>query len=388
MIGQVIEGQYQGSTVYRYPEKNVLYIQTQEGKRITLSKQNVISIENISDQYSDVQGRVLMVLWNDFETSILQLGTTTENSKKSYTPESKPVQEEVGKIENTARQRGKRQKKKSLLLPLLCVLVIILIAILMVILFVPKGHDHKWISADCLNPEKCEICGETRGEPLGHTIGETENDLSVCARCGKPMEQISQAEKVDPIGETTSENVVESPASQTEQPAGQGERSSMLYDSNGNRRSAFDFADAYGTYISDCFIQTFDCPLFVVKDIDSPIDAYFIKNSASTSTTMIVFTEEGEAIPESGTFDQVNMLGSITTEADVSNFAFYTAAMIYAVDPSIGDISKCAEMAVEMIQDITLGGDSVERTINGITYSYSGTEMTENTAMYIFFVRI
>lgn len=382
MIGQVIEGQYQGSNVYRYPEKNVLYIQTEEGKRITLSKQNVISIENISDQYPDVQGRVLMVLWNDFETSILQLGTAVPNTKKSYTPENKPLQEKVGKIESTVSQRKKQQKKKSLLLPLTCAVVIILVVILTVILFLPKGHDHKWIPADCLNPEKCEVCGETRGEPLGHTIGETENDLSVCARCGEPMEQISQSEKVDSIGETTSENVVESSPSETEQPVDQEELRSLLYDSQGNPVSAFDFADAYGVLVSGIYAELLDTYIFVVKDEDSSINSYFIKNSSSTSTTMILFTEEGEAIPESGTFDLVSVIGSVANESDMRDFILYTAVMIYAVDPSIGGIATCAEMAGEMIKDITLGGDAVECTINGIRYSYDGIELKENMVLY------
>ena len=40
MIGKVIEGRYAGARVNKIPEKNVLYVQTEDGSKIALSKTN------------------------------------------------------------------------------------------------------------------------------------------------------------------------------------------------------------------------------------------------------------------------------------------------------------------------------------------------------------
>ena len=49
MIGKVIEGRYVGSGVYKLPEKNVLFIQAEDGTKIAISKNNVISIDDITE---------------------------------------------------------------------------------------------------------------------------------------------------------------------------------------------------------------------------------------------------------------------------------------------------------------------------------------------------
>lgn len=41
---------------------------------------------------------------------------------------------------------------------------------------------HKWSEATCTEPRKCTVCGETDGEPLGHTT-----DSGKCGRCGKEI---------------------------------------------------------------------------------------------------------------------------------------------------------------------------------------------------------
>ena len=74
MIGKVIEGRYVGSGVYKLPEKNVLFIQAEDGTKIAISKNNVISIDDITEQYLANGNKVMMVMWNDFETSIIQYG--------------------------------------------------------------------------------------------------------------------------------------------------------------------------------------------------------------------------------------------------------------------------------------------------------------------------
>lgn len=85
MIGKVIEGRYTGASVHKLPDKNILFIVTENGNKVALSKSNVISIDDITEQYSSDYRKVLMVMWNDFETSILQLGITPQNKPVNNT---------------------------------------------------------------------------------------------------------------------------------------------------------------------------------------------------------------------------------------------------------------------------------------------------------------
>lgn len=84
MIGKIIEGRYVGSEVHKHPERNVLYIQTQEGQKVALSKNNIISMDDVSSQYPSVGSKTMMVIWNDFEISILQFGNVTNNAVKEH----------------------------------------------------------------------------------------------------------------------------------------------------------------------------------------------------------------------------------------------------------------------------------------------------------------
>ena len=45
MIGKVIEGRYAGASVNKLPDKNVLFIQTEDGTKIALSNNNAISMQ-------------------------------------------------------------------------------------------------------------------------------------------------------------------------------------------------------------------------------------------------------------------------------------------------------------------------------------------------------
>lgn len=72
MIGKVIEGRYEGASINKLPDKNVLFIQSEDGTKVALSKKNAISIDDVTDQYPSYGRKVMMVMWNDFETSILQ----------------------------------------------------------------------------------------------------------------------------------------------------------------------------------------------------------------------------------------------------------------------------------------------------------------------------
>lgn len=75
MIGKVTEGRYVGASVHKVPDKNIIFIRTEEGSRIGLTEKNVISIDDVTTQYPSVALKTIMVLWNNFETSIIQIGT-------------------------------------------------------------------------------------------------------------------------------------------------------------------------------------------------------------------------------------------------------------------------------------------------------------------------
>ena len=49
MIGTVIEGRYVGASVNKLSDRNILYIQTEDGTKVTFSKNNTISIVYINN---------------------------------------------------------------------------------------------------------------------------------------------------------------------------------------------------------------------------------------------------------------------------------------------------------------------------------------------------
>ena len=83
MIGKVIEGRYEGASINKLPDKNVLFIQSEDGTKVALSKKNAILIDDVTDQYPSYGRKVMMVMWNDFETSIIQIGNALKSSEKN-----------------------------------------------------------------------------------------------------------------------------------------------------------------------------------------------------------------------------------------------------------------------------------------------------------------
>ena len=56
-----------------------------------------------------------------------------------------------------------------------------------------RGHVHQWQDADCENARTCTDCGETEGEPMGHTSTEANyQDAAVCTVCGAVTGDIIQ----------------------------------------------------------------------------------------------------------------------------------------------------------------------------------------------------
>lgn len=85
MIGKVIEGRYEGASINKHPDNNVLFIQTEDGTKVALSKKNTISIDDVTEQYPSAAKKTIMVLWDNFETSIIQLGIV-EQPKATQIP--------------------------------------------------------------------------------------------------------------------------------------------------------------------------------------------------------------------------------------------------------------------------------------------------------------
>ena len=59
-------------------------------------------------------------------------------------------------------------------------LICLLLTTAMVVISTACSHEHEYAEATCTEPETCTICGETKGEALGHTV-----DIGVCTRCQK-----------------------------------------------------------------------------------------------------------------------------------------------------------------------------------------------------------
>lgn len=126
MIGKVIEGRYTGAVVNKFPDKQGFYIQTDDGTKVAVSKQNAISIDDVTKQYPSTAKRTIMVLWNDFETSIIQLGiyehaTTVppeekiSNTQVSASGHSNTVKEKSA--EKIASKKDREPKVRGILIP-------------------------------------------------------------------------------------------------------------------------------------------------------------------------------------------------------------------------------------------------------------------------------
>lgn len=95
MIGKVVEGQYVGGSIHKLRDSSVLIIQTEDGNTIELTKETAISIDDVSAEYPNCGKRVLMVIWNDFTTSLIQIGASrSEQENAVYSDKATSVQSE------------------------------------------------------------------------------------------------------------------------------------------------------------------------------------------------------------------------------------------------------------------------------------------------------
>lgn len=68
--------------------------------------------------------------------------------------------------------------------------VCLLLAVALLFATTACSHEHEYAEATCTEPETCTICGETKGEALGHTV-----DIGACTRC-KEMVNRDDIEKL------------------------------------------------------------------------------------------------------------------------------------------------------------------------------------------------
>lgn len=151
MIGKVIDGRYAGASVNKLPDKNVLYIQTEDGIKVALSKKNVISIDDVTEQYSSYGKKVLMVMWDDYETSILQLGMTTHSQDDLS-------MKEVNSSSRSTPEKKENKHKKSAFAKITAILLILsILALIVVILFAfVLRKDCGFCGAD--GNIRCSVC--------------------------------------------------------------------------------------------------------------------------------------------------------------------------------------------------------------------------------------
>ena len=102
MIGFVLSGRYEGGRLHRHSGSNMLLIETHSGEQVVINRENTISIEDVTEVYSDNGERTLMVIWNDFETSLIRFGPMASRTYPSTASVSAPKPENAAT--HTARK--------------------------------------------------------------------------------------------------------------------------------------------------------------------------------------------------------------------------------------------------------------------------------------------
>ena len=68
--------------------------------------------------------------------------------------------------------------------------IFLVLCITLSILTSCTSHEHSWIDANCTSPKKCEICGQTEGEALGHNYVD-----GICSSCNQASPEDDSATK-------------------------------------------------------------------------------------------------------------------------------------------------------------------------------------------------
>lgn len=199
MIGKVIEGRYVGASICKLPEKNVLFIETEDGERIALSKKNAISIDDVTDQYPSHEGRLMLVMWNDFETSILQLGNVgskqqTESRRERVQPsKQQDAKHKKGNLKSSKRVPVRKKNKLPwIMVALLSCIIVTAFAVFILHNVQPDiqaaSHSREHSGQDA----SCDKIGHEGGEWVivsEATVCTPGTHARYCIRCNKVVEQ-------------------------------------------------------------------------------------------------------------------------------------------------------------------------------------------------------
>lgn len=175
MIGKVIEGRYAGAKICKLPDKNLLFIETEDGERIALSKKNIVSITDVTDQYPSYGKKVMMVMWNDYETSIYQIGYSAKQkvqvNERTQSAKSQPVD----------KQSARKKKRTSIIAVLTLVCVLVALAIVCYFRLNPspaKEQNETENVQSTVQSEVIETAAPKNSEPPETVISATPEELA------------------------------------------------------------------------------------------------------------------------------------------------------------------------------------------------------------------
>ena len=101
MEGRVISGRYLGS-YFVDNQENKAYIKTSDGMTIRLTPTNTLFIDDVSDSHTEYGGKVIMIMWDDTETSLILITNTVSQNNKTDTKEKKGTFEADMTVEDKA----------------------------------------------------------------------------------------------------------------------------------------------------------------------------------------------------------------------------------------------------------------------------------------------
>ena len=126
------------------------------------------------------------------------LETRAEKSIPSDCPASSTCSknEEVDKIEEASSPNEIAHPRMNMKRPVIAAGILMAAILILAVLFATHVICiHSWKAATCTEPETCTICGETKGEPLGHTkdgwsttkidyVNGVQQESLTCSLCG------------------------------------------------------------------------------------------------------------------------------------------------------------------------------------------------------------
>lgn len=219
------------------------------------------------------------------------------------------------------------------------------------------GHD--WVDATCVNPKTCSRCGETEGEAKGHVPGEWKQekpnyvDATIttsqkCSKCGETIDSKSES-----IASFVDGEVFSIPASDFV------------------KRMDKAFSSISGCSLkakSDAMKDNFTMALNVQSGSSTVATAGFVKAGSKSSLLTLAFS--------SGERQYWQVLFSFTSSSKSDDYAAETMyALIQTCDPSLSK-NQAHEVGSEVIanyESLGSGKGVGQASRNGITYSLANS---------------